>query len=583
MSMIGAGIAEGIGESMMMSNRNDNSMQLLRERLETQREIADAKLAQRIAEMDAKTAKGSGTGAGDPDILAPGERDRLAAMDLGVGGDRIAQMNEYASTGRTPMVQRESTTMDQPRPEDVDPSSVGADGTVYADAVTRRLQHEGSTLRTTTKDVPDQEFLDFYAKNSKEAAHSNRRSMQPKEYASIAKGDGDYQAQGLIGRVAAGGPDATRAGSALLLGNGKGVYDAAGVNTVDGSLDSLGKSTVNKNNSQAANFLAEADQIKTGAIKPKDMVSYIDTTRKGITAQLQDLRMRENEINKILADPLASKTQKEEAAATKATFANERTTISQAQRELDGMSTKVASSMNLGGDFPRVSPQEQRERDKGSLEIIQEELRKEQAKPKPDPQVVGALQREISRKITSIGGGQSTGLSKDELRAEADRQRKEIATNLAALDAKQGAKPAPMAAPKAGDVVGGYTFKGGATNDPANWVKAGQDTRPGPVTPRAQASPAPEQAKTVNKLVARQNGTWGAMDQIDDGHATELQQVIERLKAARSGMVSAARANDIGMMERRRQEALQLYQAVEAKTSQHFPNHAKAILDLANG
>ncbi len=257
MGMIMAGITEGLGNGITAVAHNNAAIEAALAKTQQAKEIQEMK-AQMATYSDNRlkgvegriTAMGAGGGKGgeaDPDIQTPERARMLAAMDLHIGGDQAAQLEEYASTGKAPTIQQQYLAAVQQKDKfDADPSAQGVDAsgnTVdYSDATTRRLQHDGGATQVYgTRTVVDPAFSDFYAKNAGAAANSYRKSFQPKEFKSLAEGDSEKQKQGLINSVMNGGPDSTRAGPALTLANGDPIYTSTGVDAVNSSGGSLAK------------------------------------------------------------------------------------------------------------------------------------------------------------------------------------------------------------------------------------------------------------------------------------------------------------------------------------------------------
>lgn len=366
MGMIFAGMTEGLGNGITAIAHNEAAMDAALAKLHAQKEVSDMQkqaamyasdnrlkgVEDRISAMAANAGKG---GAGDPDIQSPERARMLAAMELKINGAQAQQMEDYATTGRAPMVTQYQQLVQQKDAFDADPSAQGTatDGSSvdYSDATTRRLQQQSTTQTTVARDVIDPAFADMYASKSQAAANSYRKSFQPKEYKSMAEGDSEKQQQGLINSVALGGPNATNAGKALTLVNGGPIYNNSGVNTVDGSGTSYSKSQENVNNAQAAGFLAKAAQVQSGELSAGEVIKLAQEMGQSAASQMSGLDQQDKVLRESLATAKAA--DKSDIQAQLSELATRRVEV---QKRVDQAATLMDKVTNFTGRSTPTKP-----------------------------------------------------------------------------------------------------------------------------------------------------------------------------------------------------------------------------------
>lgn len=407
MGMILAGMVGGVGEGLLQAAKENERLELQRERLQQARELHQERLAQQLALRGGGSGSSSGGGKGGSTI-APEQVDELSMLENGYTKPQMDQMRQTQRDG----AMREVPMASQPSAGEVDPS-VGDDG--YADRTTRMMQQQGTTIGTGMQQ--DAGLINQFTQMAPNVARSMRKTLQADDLDKIAKFDSSNQVGDLTKQYMAGDD---RAGEAALIRDGKDAFSDQS-SKASGKPTAGGKAVIAEKLGNVAEDLADAEATRTGAIKPKDMVSYLDSERKAITADKTDLRKREEE----LSDPAksAGMTDSERVAARNELTAQRRD-IQAREKRLQDMSAQVSrESLKIGGGKSgglingQTNPAIDAGRSNDRLTILRDELKDEKAKPGGgNPQSIAALEREIKAEtktpVPQVNGGGKMELPK---------------------------------------------------------------------------------------------------------------------------------------------------------------------------
>lgn len=315
------GGAQGLAQGMAEEQRFQREKQLMAEREAERRryleEQQEGYLQRDAARIAARGGSGSGTG-GSRGGTVPMTREAIDEAELAITGRTAEEQQDWLN---------------------------GKDMTGSRLKVFNR---DGTSSDAGFENEPPANFDDLRQKRLAERDRLRKAIAFGKDYKDIAEGD-------LIERAGGGDADAQ---AGLLANRGKGRKDglAGGVGVFDAldggqSLNAVGTSAANENNSQAGKYAADAKKIKA---------EVDDALKAGAPEKLHNLL---NSVNKVLEDPLTPADTKTQYQALRNRLGQ---AINSAMDQRDGVKPAEGAPKPAAARKPSQSPYAEGQRLKGT-------------------------------------------------------------------------------------------------------------------------------------------------------------------------------------------------------------------------